>query len=115
MPYIPAVMDINRLLLIRTGALGDLILTLPVLAALRAAAPCARLHILGNPRTLVLAGDHADSILDIDRADWAPFFVPGGRLSPHHVDQLKTTDLVLSYLPDPDGVFTAKKAQAQDD
>ncbi len=105
-------MNLNRILLIRTGALGDLIVTLPVLSALKAAAPRARVHLLGHPKTLALAGDYAHSIAGIEQADWAPFFVPNGRLSPRFVDQLKTTDLVLSYLPDPDGTFTANLQRA---
>lgn len=105
-------MDLNRILLIRTGALGDFIVTLPVLSALKAAAPRARIHLLGHPKTLALAGDYAHGIAGIEQADWAPFFVPNGRLSPRFADPLKTTDLVLSYLPDPDATFTANLQRA---
>ena len=105
-------MTLNRILLIRTGALGDLIVTLPVLSALKAAAPRACLHLLGYPRTLVMAQGYADSIASIDQADWAPTFVQNGRLPRSCVDRINTADLVLSYLPDPDGIFTANLRRA---
>ena len=104
--YISHTMVYRRILLIRTGALGDFVVTLPVLRAFRDAAPSARLRLLGNPDTLALARDCADKIDSINRADWAPFFAPGGTLPAGEVDRLRDTDLALSYLPDSDGVFS---------
>ncbi len=98
-------MDIKRILLIRTGALGDFVVTLPVVKALRDAWPVAHLHLVGYPGILALATGYADSMDSIDRADWASFFVPNGRLSDHCVESVRNPDLVVSYLPDADGVF----------
>ena len=54
----------GRILVIRGGAIGDFILTLPVLAALRAQFPQARLVVLGYPHiaSLALAGELADEV-----------------------------------------------------
>ena len=105
-------MNLNRILLVRTGALGDVILTLPVLQALRDGAPHARIELLGKPDILALAGEYAGGIHSIDRAEWTPFFVPGGLLPDRPVNRLQATDLVLSYLPDADGTFTANLRRA---
>ena len=106
----PAIME--RILVVRTGALGDFVVTLPVLRALRRTYPGARLDLLGYPETLALAREEADEIDSIDRADWAPFFVPEGRLPSRCVDLLGDVDLALSYLPDSDGIFTANLGRA---
>ena len=98
-------MDIRRILLVRTGALGDFVVTLPVVKALRNAWPAGHLHLVGYPGILALAAGYADSVDSIDRADWASFFVPNGVLSDHCVEGVRNSDLVVSYLPDADGVF----------
>lgn len=105
-------MAYHRILLIRTGALGDFVVTLPVLRALRDVAPAAHIRLLGNPHTLALARDCADKIDSINRADWAPFFAPNGNLPSAEVDRLRDTDLALSYLPDSDGVFSGNLRRA---
>ena len=45
----------NKILVIRGGAIGDFILTLPVLAALRRQFPQTRLEVLGYPHIARLA------------------------------------------------------------
>ena len=105
-------MDPKRILVIRTGALGDFILTLPVLRALRAAYPLARLDLAGRPEILALAGDVVTGIFDINDAGWAPFFARGSRLPTRLSGDLESTDLVLCYLPDPDGTLTANLYRA---
>ena len=45
----------NKILVIRGGAIGDFILTLPVLSALRAQFPDTRLELLGYPHIAQLA------------------------------------------------------------
>lgn len=53
---------------VRGGALGDFVLTLPAIAALRAAHPGARLVVVGDPARAALAD--ADDVLNADCADW---------------------------------------------
>jgi heptosyltransferase-2 len=105
-------MDLHRILVIRTGALGDFVLTLPVLGALREAYPRAHLYLAGRPEIASLAGDNITRVFDISDAAWAPFFSQGGRLPKQLTDPLRSTDLVLCYLPDEDGVFAGNLRRA---
>ena len=45
----------QRILVIRGGAVGDMIVTLPALDALRQAFPRAIIELLGNPQRAILA------------------------------------------------------------
>lgn len=98
-------MSHTRICLVRTGALGDVILTLPAIHTLRQAFPRAAIHLIGNARLLALAEGENIHIHDINRAEWAPMFAPGGTPVQALSDLLSGTDLLISYLPDPDGVF----------
>ncbi len=103
-----------RLLVIRGGAIGDFILTLPALGALRQRWPSARLEILGYPGIAALAdGRHyADAIRSIDAAAMARFFVPESDLDPSLASYFASFDLVLSYLYDPDDLFSTNLRRA---
>jgi heptosyltransferase III len=92
---------------IRGGAIGDFILTLPVLAALRRRFPASGLEVLGQPAVtpLAVAGGLADAARSLEEAGWAGFFVPGGALEPGAAGWLGTFDLVVSYLLDSNRVF----------
>ena len=97
----------NKILIIRGGAIGDFILTLPVLAALRRQLPETRLEVLGYPHIaqLALAGGLADSVRAIEARGLAGFFARGGTLAPELADYFAGFALILSYLYDPDGIF----------
>jgi ADP-heptose:LPS heptosyltransferase len=66
----------GRILIVHQGALGDLILALPAIKALRHALQPARMAMLGHPWTLALVHGrpYADAIMDINRGDMAPLF-----------------------------------------
>lgn len=66
----------GRILIIHQGALGDFILTLPAIAALREALEPGFLELMGQPWVSPLAHcpQYADRISDINRADMAIFF-----------------------------------------
>lgn len=66
----------GRILVVHQGAVGDLILALPAIKALRDALQPAWLEMLGHPwnLALVLGHPYADAIMDINRADMAPLF-----------------------------------------
>jgi len=106
--------DNPRILVIRGGAIGDFILTLPAIGALRQRWPSARLEILGYPRIAALADGryYADAVRSIDAAAMARFFVPEANLDPSLSDYFASFDLVLSYLYDPDNIFSANLARA---
>ncbi|MBI4552192.1 MAG: glycosyltransferase family 9 protein [Candidatus Latescibacteria bacterium] len=103
-----------RILVIRTGAIGDFILTLPVLTALRRAFPGVSLDVMGVPSIarLAVSGQEAGALLSIDRADLAPFFVRDAPLPPDLTEAFSQYEMIVSFLPDRDGVFAANLARA---
>ena len=96
-----------KILVIRGGAIGDFILTLPALAALRRQFPQAHLEVLGYPHIiqLALAGGLVDRASSIEARALASFFARNGELPPDLVDYFSEFDLILSYLYDPDDIF----------
>jgi heptosyltransferase-2 len=97
----------GKILVIRGGALGDFILTLPVLAALRANFPDIRLELLGYPRMaeLALAAGLVDHAQSIDARPMASFFALGGPLPSELSEYFGSFALIVSYLFDPDRIF----------
>ena len=96
-----------KILVIRGGAIGDFILTLPAIAALRRQFPQAHLEVLGYPHIaqLAVAGGLADRVQPIEARGLAGFFARNGNLEPDLVDYFSEFDLVISYLYDPDEIF----------
>ena len=97
----------NRILVIRGGAIGDFILTLPTLKALRAAYPYAHLEILGYKHIAVLAENrfYAQAVRSIEYGALASFFAKNSKLPPELANYFASFDLIISYLYDPDGIF----------
>src|SRR5260370_25928386 len=97
----------GKFLVIRGGAIGDFILTLPVLSALRKQFPQARLAVLGYPHIaqLALAGGLADEVRSIEARPLAGFFSPHGTLAHEPHDLFAGFALIRSHLYDPDAVF----------
>ncbi len=97
----------GRILVIRGGAIGDFILTLPALAALRREFPAAHLEVLGYPHIaqLALAGGLVNRVQSIEARALAGFFARGGQLAEDLADYFSEFDLIVSYLYDPDGIF----------
>lgn len=94
----------EKILVLRGGALGDFIVTLPALALLRTRWPRARIELAGNAAAAQLAV--ARGLLDIahsqHEARWAGLY-DAAALSPSFERWLGTFDLVVSFWPDPDG------------
>ena len=97
----------RRALVIRGGALGDLLLTLPVLASLRAAEPASRVEVLAYPGVAALAeaAGLAHGAKSIEYGPLAGFFARESVLDPALREYFRSFDLVISYLYDPDGTF----------
>lgn len=74
--------QVESMLVIHQGALGDFLLALPTLSALRRAFPEARPFMMGYPRILQLAEGrfYAEEIFSIDQKGMATFFVREGTL-----------------------------------
>jgi ADP-heptose:LPS heptosyltransferase len=98
---------LNRILVIRGGAIGDFILTLPAIKALRDACPGQRVDILGHKHIASLAEKrfYADGIRPIESAELSRFFIKDADLPPHLVNYFASFDLIVSYLYDPDLIF----------
>ena len=97
----------NRILVIRGGAIGDFILTLPALKALRDALPPARIEILGYKHIATLAEKrfYAEAVRSIEYGPLARFFARNSELPADLADYFASFDLILSYLYDPDQIF----------
>jgi heptosyltransferase-2 len=97
----------QRALVVRGGALGDFLLTLPVLHALRTCAPASRLEVLAYPGIASLARTSGlvDQVRSIEYGPLAGFFTRGATLDPELQKYFGSFDLVVSYLYDPDGIF----------
>jgi len=97
----------GKILVIRGGAIGDFVLTLPAIAALRKQFPEARLEVLGYPHIvqLAVAGGLADEARSIEARALAGFFARNGELSEELKDYFSEFDVIVSYLYDPDEIF----------
>ena len=103
-----------RILVIRGGAIGDFILTLPAIALLRENFPGAEIEILGYEHIVALAHGryYATAIRSIEYSAMAGFFVPGSVLAPDLAEYFAGFQQVISYLFDPDGFFEANLRRA---
>lgn len=97
----------RRALVIRGGALGDFLLTLPVISSLREAEPGAQLEVLAYPgiAALAKAGGLVDAARSIEYGPLAGFFTRDTVLDAALREYFASFDLILSYLYDPDGFF----------
>jgi heptosyltransferase-3 len=97
----------NRILIIRGGAIGDFILTLPALKALREAYPDAHIEILGYKHIAALAENrfYAQTVRSIEHGPLSSFFAKNSELPPELTSYFAGFDLIISYLYDPDRIF----------
>src|SRR5260370_8990501 len=97
----------NRILLIRGGAIGDFILTLPALKALRHAYSHAHIEILGYKHIAVLAENrfYAQAVHSIEHGPLASFFAKNSELPAELANYFASFDLIISYLYDPYAAF----------
>jgi heptosyltransferase-3 len=97
----------KRTLVIRGGAIGDFILTLPAIKLLRDQFPQAHIEILGYIPIIVLVEGrfYADAIRSIEERALAGFFAKDPLLPTELTEYFGSFDLIVSYLFDPDGIF----------
>ena len=83
-------------------------MTLPAIGALRERWPEAHIEILGYPHIAELAHKrhYADAMRSIDAKAMAGFFIPHGVLDSTLVKYFGGFNLVISYLFDPDRIFS---------
>lgn len=102
-------MDRKRLLVVRGGAIGDFLLTLPALRLLRDGFPDCELELIGYRHICTLAERrfYAHRVRSIEYAPMAGFFNPRTSLDPELSEYFASFGQIISYLFDPDGFFEA--------
>jgi heptosyltransferase-3 len=96
-----------RILIIRGGAIGDFILTLPAIRLVRENFPDCHLEILGYRHIATLAEGrfYADAVRSIEYGPLAAFFNPRAELDPDLSAYFSSFQQVISYIYDPDRLF----------
>jgi ADP-heptose:LPS heptosyltransferase len=91
-----------RILVLRGGALGDFVVTLPALALLRQRWPGARIELIGNSAAAALAlpSRLIDAVHSQHESRWAALYAPGP-LPEGRAAWLGDFDLILNFWPDP--------------
>jgi len=94
---------IERILVLRGGALGDFLVTLPALGLLRTRWPAARIELAGNARAadLGILGGYLDAVHSQDESRWSGLFAHAP-LPSAFAGWLGEFDLVVNYWPDSD-------------
>ncbi len=97
----------RRILVIRPGALGDVLLTLPALQALQEAFPQAEIEVMGNLAVLQwLPGRSVvAAVSSFDRVDLAGLFQSSGVVADCLQSYLAQFDWILSYAVPPERLF----------
>jgi len=103
----------GKILIIRGGAIGDFILTLPVFAAVRQHFPHTRLEVLGYPHIakLALAAGLAHEMRSIEARSLSGFFARNGKLDAALEEYFASFAIIISYLYDPDKIFQTNIAR----
>lgn len=98
----------------RGGAIGDFIVTLPLLDSLRRAFPAEPLELIAHPAvaSLAVAGGLADAVHSIESGTLAPFFAPNADLPLDWSERFGRTTRVISFLHDPEGILATNILRA---
>lgn len=96
-------MTAPRILVLRGGAIGDFVVTLPAIRLLRERWPAAHIELVGYPHiaSLAAAGGLVDRVRSLDSADIARLFSLRPDLPDEQREYLRSFHVVLSYLYDP--------------
>ena len=89
--------------MLRGGAIGDFIVTLPVFQALRRAWPRAYIEVVGYPHIaqLALACGLVNAVTSMNKAEMARLFSLKPSIPEEQARYLRSFGLILSYLYDP--------------
>jgi len=110
-PFSPSISNfqpfINHILIIRPGALGDVVITLPTFFAIRNYFYNAHIEIMGYASFLeIIKGRfYADTVSRFDQADSAALFIKNAQLPECLEKRLRGMDMIISFLLDKDGIF----------
>ncbi len=95
--------------MLRGGAIGDFIVTLPLLESLRRAFPDEPLELVAHPTiaSIAVAGGLAHVVHSIESAGLAPFFARDTELPTEWSDRFRGAARLISFVHDPDQVLAA--------
>ncbi|GEP45858.1 glycosyltransferase family 9 protein [Brevifollis gellanilyticus] len=95
-----------RVLVIRGGAIGDFILTLPAIRLLRQNLPRVQIEVMGYPgiASLAVKAGVADSVRTLGDRRLALLYARGAQIDPALAEDLRSYNMIVSYLYDPDGI-----------
>jgi len=99
---------LKSILFIRGGALGDFILTLPSMHVVRERFPAARVEVMGYSHIAALVDRrfYANAVRSIEQRSVAGFFAARGDLDPELSAYFASFETVVSWLYDPDFIFS---------
>ncbi|TMC17983.1 MAG: glycosyltransferase family 9 protein [Chloroflexi bacterium] len=94
-----------HILIIRPGAIGDSLLTFPIIQSLRAKYDDPHITFVGNDAVLplTLALGLVEEVADYGDLRWSELFSAEGIHTPELREQLQQTELAICWLRDPDG------------
>lgn len=99
---------VRRILVIRVGAVGDTILLLPALKALRACYPGASLELMGYPERVEIAchpQHYAHCASSFEAAGLSALYRKDGSLPESQRSRLGEFDLIIAFSHDPEGLL----------
>jgi hypothetical protein len=96
----------KNILVIRPGAIGDTLLTFPVLKVSREFYDAACITLVGNVQVLPLAiaSGVVEQAFDFQDIQWSELFSSQGVRTSSLCELLTQTDLVICWMHDPDGL-----------
>lgn len=106
----------NKILVIRGGAIGDFVLTLPVFSALKEQFQHCEVDVLGYAHIaqLALLTGHVNQVHSIEAQGLAGFFAKGGKLDKNLKELFSSYGLIISYLFDPEEIFKTNVTKVTD-
>ncbi|MBM2832985.1 MAG: hypothetical protein HW406_146 [Candidatus Brocadiaceae bacterium] len=101
--------SIDNILIIRPGALGDLVVTLPTFEAIRKYFKNARIDIMGYSSILEIVKGrfYADTISRFDQADIAHLFTKNSNVPASLINKLSNMDLIISFVSDREQIMVS--------
>ena len=95
-------------MIIRPGAIGDIIVTLPALGTIRDHFPDAKIEVMGYPPLLeIIKGRfYADTISRFDQSDIAYLFMKDTKIPESLMKRFGGMDLIISFISDKDRILS---------
>lgn len=102
----------KRVLIIRVGALGDTLLMIPLIQAIRDYHPGVYIELAGNGEylSIVRGFPMADKVLSWHQPGLGQLYIPRSSLSPYWQDYFASFDWILAYTQEPILAENLKKA-----